>query len=1113
MLTKLGLIIEKKPWFIVIIVILITIGFATLIPSIKMKTDMQEFMPDDELVQANTRINKYFGMGQQIMMLYVKKQRAESTIATQALREQHRIQKEIEKFSEVEGSFSITTLLDQICQLEFGKTLENSTDEQLNIALHDLIGEQEKKEIKMMNNDDPNEPVDYTPYPRISKGKSIDSLDIKNHYIKADDNKITFAIEVYDLSHFQSKLKPPHFLLNVMEWYIDFKNLVIPDERLDIDFKIAAHIEPTNPLWEIGKGPLKNLREIVQNLRKHELFNSYKKEVYLWIKPPGQTMYFPIPLETANVTFNIIENRISIDVSREELGKLGIAPRIGSIELPAKLGETRAGFRYYQTPKLKLPWPRLTINTSFLLNSIKKIRNRPILNDIARRILQRFGDFTWEDFDQLFEMMDQSGFQPDKIALKDMDTLWIQLDKAPDKGTAENIFFIIPYFIEEIKTEAVGFLSKDYQETNAPKASLIILQINATMDYDESNRLNREMVQRIQVLDKQSDFVSVEVTGEGVIQFQIDDLTTESNQIIAPAIFIVIMFILFINFRKISYVFLPLLSLTISIIWLFGTMVLLGMVFSAMAVAIIPLLMGLGVDYSVHLFHNYNAELEKGKTSAQAIKNSIKEIGTAMFLAMITTVIAFMSFLSAVIPPVRNIGVLVGIGIIYTFVTTITLLASVRYILDRKKKVKRKRKIKIVSVKNIMSKTSDVVIKRHRLILITAVLVSIIMAAVAFNLETGFNLEEFLPEDSPAIMTVNKISDDFPYAGVEQQYILIEGDVATVETLHGMRKTHENIRDDTVVARETDGNPKTMSILVIIQQAINNNKTLITRYNIDKKTGIPKTDEDVRQLYDYLYEDELYNIQVKGVLYKNNNRYEAALISAYVEMLSRSLETEDINQELRILKQELNEDIEDYGDASAIATGYYIIILTITGSLTTSQILSTAVSLFLAAIVLMIAYRKPLLGVITMIPVSISIIWILGTIYFLGYSLNIMTIMVTALTIGIGIDYAIHTTERFKLVADKTGDVQKAMSETIGHTGGALFIAALTTAAGFGILVFSPMSPQVQFGIITAMTITYSFLTSVLILPPVLVRWGKWRKKRKGYIISTRKYVKRDKAD
>ena len=205
------------------------------------------------------------------------------------------------------------------------------------------------------------------------------------------------------------------------------------------------------------------------------------------------------------------------------------------------------------------------------------------------------------------------------------------------------------------------------------------------------------------------------------------------------------------------------------------------------------------------------------------------------------------------------------------------------------------------------------------------------------------------------------------------------------------------------------------------------------------------------------------------------------------------------------MTDELNEDLAYYGDdVDAIVTGFLVITHVITSSLTDSQMLSTVISLILASIVLVIAYRKPLLGIIVMFPVLISIVWILGTMTFIDYSLNILTISVTSLTIGIGVDYAIHVTERFRIVADKTGDIEIAVRQTIEKTGGALLIAALTTTLGFGMLILAPIPPQQQFGVIMVMTISYSFLTSILFLPLALAKWAKWKKKKTGYIISSK---------
>jgi hypothetical protein len=289
------------------------------------------------------------------------------------------------------------------------------------------------------------------------------------------------------------------------------------------------------------------------------------------------------------------------------------------------------------------------------------------------------------------------------------------------------------------------------------------------------------------------------------------------------------------------------------------------------------------------------------------------------------------------------------------------------------------------------------------------------------------------------------------------------------------------------------------------------------RFNIDTSTNLPNTDADVKAFFDYLYEgtdfmmsaDEMDDFEImayagseiKGVLYKTEKGYEASIIRYYLDA-SFQLDEGNLRDDLELLKKEINDDIADYGDVTATATGASLIQISIMTSLSESQFTSTGISIMLAALVLIITYRNPSLGFITMIPVGISMIWILGTIYFLGYILDAMTITVTSITIGIGIDYAIHATQRFRLVADKTGDITKAVGETISHTGGALLIAALTTSLGFGILILAPIPPQQRFGFILAITIIYSFLTSVLSLPLFLARWAKWRKKRKGYIIT-----------
>ena len=100
-------------------------------------------------------------------------------------------------------------------------------------------------------------------------------------------------------------------------------------------------------------------------------------------------MFFPIQLQTGNVTFDSETNRINVIVSRQELSRYGIALQYGSFELPAKLTNFSAGVRYYQTPLLHRPGGRIVINTSYLFDRIQRLQSRPFLGSLVSRILQK----------------------------------------------------------------------------------------------------------------------------------------------------------------------------------------------------------------------------------------------------------------------------------------------------------------------------------------------------------------------------------------------------------------------------------------------------------------------------------------------------------------------------------------------------------------------------------------------------------------------------------------------------------------------------------------------------------------------------------------------------
>jgi predicted RND superfamily exporter protein len=314
--------------------------------------------------------------------------------------------------------------------------------------------------------------------------------------------------------------------------------------------------------------------------------------------------------------------------------------------------------------------------------------------------------------------------------------------------------------------------------------------------------------------------------------------------------------------------------------------------------------------------------------------------------------------------------------------------------------------------------------------------------------------------------------------------------------------------------------------------------------------GIPSQDatkQDIAYLYKWLYTNPNSISAVQSVLHQTNgNIYDSTVLRISVNVDSN--DNEAIDNLYNDLKQD-KKSLDDSADEATV-TGGSILTKVVMDSLNESQIRSLIITIILSLIVLSIVFwfkwRSVILGLITITPVIFCVAWTLGTMYLLDIPLNMMTITIASLTIGLGITYGIHITHRFledlenenskrhfsnkktvrcpdcgeimdvigrpglvvKVDCPACGKLGKvtfpkitssfiddACRITVTHTGTALFGAAATTISGFGLLVFALMPPLQQFGGITALTIFFSFLSSVFILPTFLVQWAKWKQK------------------
>ena len=207
----------------------------------------------------------------------------------------------------------------------------------------------------------------------------------------------------------------------------------------------------------------------------------------------------------------------------------------------------------------------------------------------------------------------------------------------------------------------------------------------------------------------------------------------------------------------------------------------------------------------------------------------------------------------------------------------------------------------------------------------------------------------------------------------------------------------------------------------------------------------------------------------------------------------------------------LTADLEETwgGHATEITvTGGDTLISNVTKEPTDGQFLNVTLTT-LAALVILVLYfglgrRRPVLGLISIVPIVVVLIWVLGAMWVFGISYNMTTALITALTIGIGVDYTIHLTHRFLEEENESDRISDVLRRAMFTTGGALVASGLTTALGILVLVFAPLTPIRELGLMVAITIFLVLIATFVVLPPLLVLWSLYHRWRKETELMTR---------
>jgi len=601
--------------------------------------------------------------------------------------------------------------------------------------------------------------------------------------------------------------------------------------------------------------------------------------------------------------------------------------------------------------------------------------------------------------------------------------------------------------------------------------------------------------------------ISDDVLSHDINEGTIDNLVW----LIAGALFVVVV-ILALAFRSARGVLFPLAARSMAIVWTYGALAAITPTFSVLHVAVAPVVLGLGIDYSIHLQRSYEKRRSEGADTPEAWALALNELYLALTLTVITTVAAFLSNVVSPLPPVRSFGLALAFGVVSAFVTSTIVVGSMHVLMEKSSKKFRPES----HWDSLKVRAREVVITQRKtqafaLIFVVMLTVSSVIAAAA-KLETEFDLTDFLDEDMDVMQVRTDIYTSYEATGWRPIYILSEplpGEVAIVDDLEFIEASNLlnhrlELAPRVVIPRAVgDGVPMIESIHTVLRDAIERDAGFGDRHGLrvignDLVENDYNTGDTVEALIE-LSENQSVGDSLSGSTWSERvgnvahlsfdsdiGCQNGCLLFMRTEIMVQVSSNSESVEAVEGLEKAISQSSGKYGvQAAMFVSGDSVRLNLVLEGLTTSQLESTVLSLIVSTIVLFALTRRIGLSIIVVTPVAIAATWVVGAMALLNLNWNVLTVMVTALTIGLGIDYSIHVWRKYEDLKEKL-DPWEAIKEMHATTGVALILSAGTSICGFLVLRLSPMPVVQDFGVVTSLTVFFS-LTLALGLMPLLL--------------------------
>ena len=636
--------------------------------------------------------------------------------------------------------------------------------------------------------------------------------------------------------------------------------------------------------------------------------------------------------------------------------------------------------------------------------------------------------------------------------------------------------------------------------TNQLQNDLVNINTRISEINNQESEFNKLLIAEIrQTLDIYRDEATIYLGGPSMIATDMMEYIESDLVIFGTAVAFIFALMLYLFFGSLWYVLLPLLNAFLATFITAGFLGFMDWKISVVSSNFIALLLILTISLTVHLLVKIN-EIKKDKNLRNAIVEGYGQMFAPCFFAALTTAVAFLSLTFGELKPVIEFGKMMAFGISIAFILTFTFLPCAIYLVS---KIKTK---DYLSLHKITSWILDFSNNNKIIIGSSFIIVFIIFSYGVSKLEVENRFIDYFDKETEIYQGMYEI--DSKLGGTATLDIIIseptESDIPEKSKMQNIATNvaviandfsfDDLFEDDLFEDMTSDAsgywwNTYSLKTLEDIHDYLDSIPEIGKVLSVASGIKLAREINDGEDLNDFelaLLRSVLPEDIRETLLYSYINKDDSVVrISTRVNESSANLNRNELLEKINFdLQNEFNLKPGQYE-----ITGLAVLYNNMLQSLFQSQIGSLLIVFAVISIMLLIIFKSFKVMVIGLIPNIFVASSVMGLLGLLKIPLDIMTITVAAISVGMAVDNTIHYIYRYKKELKKTNSVEHALENAHTTTGRAIFYTATTIAAGFCILSLSNFFPTVLFGLFTSLAMVLAFITSLTVLPNLLVKY------------------------